>query len=309
MIYRDQFPLSMTKNFKNRIWNLQEKYTPYIFLLPFILVFCTFMAYPLAKSIYMSFTCTNGPKSIVWIGLDNFIFLFKDKNFWTAVRNTFVFAAFSVFLQLPCSLGLAILVNKKWLKGKNIFRFSFFAPYLCGTVFVAVLFSVLLVPRFGLVNRALHFITGYGLDLKWLGEASMVMPTLVLITLWLFTGFNMIYFIAALQSVDKGLYEAAEIDGANSFQKFLHVTLPGIKPVAVFVVIMSTIGSLQLFELPYVLLGGPGPNQAGLTIVMYLYQTGFETGNLGYASAIGWVLVVIIMSVSLFQLWLGRSKK
>ncbi len=137
----------------------------------------------------------------------------------------------------------------------------------------------------------------------------MVMPTLVLITLWLFTGFNMIYFIAALQSVDKGLYEAAEIDGASSFQKFLHVTLPGIKPVAVFVVIMSTIGSLQLFELPYVLLGGPGPNQAGLTIVMYLYQTGFETGNLGYASAIGWVLVIIIMSVSLFQLWLGRSKK
>ena len=288
---------------------MQEKYTPYIFLLPFIFVFVAFMAYPLAKSIYLSFTCTNGPKSVVWVGLDNFKFMLKDKSFWIAVKNTFIFAAFSVFLQLPCSLALALFVNKKWVRGKNIFRFAFFAPYLCGTVFVAVLFSVLLVPRFGLVNRALYFLTGHGLDLKWLGEASMVMPSLVLITLWLFTGFNMIYFIAALQSVDKGLYEAAEIDGANSFQKFIHVTLPGIKPVAVFVVIMSTIGSLQLFELPFVLLGGAGPNQAGLTIVMYLYQTGFDTGNLGYASAIGWALVVLIMSVSLFQFWLGRNKK
>jgi ABC-type sugar transport system permease subunit len=143
--------------------------------------------------------------------------------------------------------------------------------------------------------------------LRWLGEPYLVMPALIIITLWLYTGFNMIYFLAALQNVDRGLYEAAEIDGANNWQKFWHVTLPGIKPIAVFVVVMSTIGSFQLFELPFVLLNGSGPNQAGLTIVMYLYQTGFETGDLGYASAIGWVLVVMIMGFSLLQLRLGRS--
>lgn len=299
----------MKKRAKYSFWHLQHKVTPYIFVSPFILLFCAFMLYPLIKSIYLAFTCTNGPHSIVFVGIDNFTYLLSDKTFWIAVKNTLTYALYSVAFQLPCSLGLALLLNHVWLKGKNIFRFAFFAPYLCGNVFVAVLFSVLFVPQFGLINRTIHWVSGSGLDIKWLSNPSLVMPALIIVTLWLFTGFNMIYFLAALQNVDQQLYEAADIDGATSWQKFRHVTLPGIKPIALFVVIMSTIGSFKLFELPYILLNSSGgPDRAGLTIVMYLYQTGFETGNLGYACAIGWALVALVMTISIIQLYIGRDK-
>ena len=128
------------------------------------------------------------------------------------------------------------------------------------------------------------------------------MPALVIVSLWMYCGFNMIYFLAALQAVDQELYEAARVDGANAWHQFRAVTLPGIRPVAIFVLITATIGSFQLFELPYVMLGnGAGPNKAGLTIVMYLYQTGFVSGDLGLASAIGWTLALGILVISMIQ--------
>ena len=234
--------MSTHRAWSERIWRWQHKGTPYLFVLPYVLLFCVFMLYPLLKSIYLAGTCTNGPRSIVWVGLDNFTFLAQDPSFWIAVRNTAVYALSSVCLQLPCSLGLALLLNRIWLRGRSVFRFAFFAPFLCGQVFVAVLFNVLFVPRFGLINRALHGLTGHGLDLRWLSDPHLIMPALIIITLWLYTGFNMIYFLAALQQVDRNLYEAAEIDGAGAWSTFLHVTLPGIRPVALFVVVMSTIG-------------------------------------------------------------------
>ena len=144
---------------------------------------------------------------------------------------------------------------------------------------------------------------GTPLDIKWLQNQNLVMPALVLTSLWMYIGFNMIYFLAALQSVDQELYEAAKVDGANGWHQFRAVTVPGIKPVAIFVLLTSTIGSFQLFELPYILLGnGSGPNKAGLTIVMYLYNSGFVTGDLGYASAIGWTLALGVMIISLVQM-------
>ncbi len=282
-------------------WTFQRRAAPYVFISPFVILFCVFMAYPLAQSIRYAFLATNGPKITEFVGLDNFRFLLEDPDFWTALKNTAAFAFFSVFLQLPLSLGLAVLLNSRWLRGRNFFRLAFFSPHLVGQVFVAVLFSLIFAPRFGLLNRALDAVFGFGLDTRWLMNPSLVMPALVLAALWMYVGFNMIYFLAALQAVDRDLYEAAQIDGAGRWRQFLHVTLPSIKPVAVFVVLMSTIGSFQLFELPFVLLGGPGPDNAGLTIVMYLYQTGFKTGDLGYASAIGWVLVLIILTISLIQ--------
>ena len=282
-------------------WAFQRNAAPYVFVAPFIIVFCTFMLYPLIQSILLAFQTTSGPRSSVFVGLDNFRFMLQDRDFWIALKNTATFTFFSVFLQLPLSLGLALLLNARWVKGRNFFRLAFFSPHLVGQVFVAVLFSLIFIPRFGLLNRVIHAVAGVGLETKWLMNPNLVMPALVLTALWMYVGFNMIYFLAALQAVDRNLYEAAQVDGANAWQQFLHVTLPGIKPVAVFVVIMSTIGSFQLFELPFVLLKGAGPNNAGLTIVMYLYNTGFSSGDLGYASAIGWALVLIILTVSLIQ--------
>ncbi|MGQ9880276.1 MAG: carbohydrate ABC transporter permease [Armatimonadota bacterium] len=282
---------------------LQYRLAPYLFVSPFLILFATFGVYPIVKSLLLSFYVTNGPKSAVFVGLQNFWFLLSDPDFHTAVWNTAVFAFWSVFLQLPLSLGLALLLNSIWVKRRELLRLAFFSPNLLGQVFVGVLFSVLFIPQYGLVNRFLHAIANIPLDTKWLANPNLVMPALVLTSLWMYVGFNMIYFLAALQAVDKDLYEAATVDGANAWHQFWAVTLPGIKPVAVFVLVMSTIGSFQLFELPWIMLNNSaGPDQAGLTIVMYLYQTGFVTGDLGYASAVGWTLALGVLLISLFQM-------
>lgn len=291
-------------------FRLQHRYAPYIFVAPFVVLFLTFTLYPLAKSVQLSLYITSGPKSQVFVGLENFRFLFGDPAFHKAVANTCLYALCSVFLQLPLSLGLAMLLNSSLVKGRDFFRFSFFSPHLVGQVFVAVLFSVIFIPKFGLLNRVLHVLFGVAIDTKWLGDPGLVMPALVLTSLWMYVGFNMIYFLAALQSVDRSLYEAAQVDGANALQQFLHVTLPGIRGVAVFVAVLSTIGSFQLFELPYVMLNNTaGPDNSGLTVVMYLYQNGFVAGDLGYASAIGWTLTFGVLVISLVQMRLSGTWK
>jgi ABC-type sugar transport system permease subunit len=295
-------------------FRLQHKAAPYIFVSPFLILFCAFGLWPIVKSMILSLYVTSGPKDQVFVGLANFRFLLSDADFHIAVWNTAVFAFWSVFVQLPLALGLALLLSQRWLKGREWFRLAFFSPNLLGQVFVGVLFSVLFVPQYGLLNTVLHAATAWlhgllpwipivALDTKWLANPALVMPALVLTSLWMYVGFNMIYFLAALQAVDRDLYEAATVDGANAWQQFRAVTLPGIRPVAVFVLITSTIGSFQLFELPYIMLGnGPGPNKAGLTIVMYLYQTGFVSGDLGYASAVGWTLALGLLIISLVQM-------
>ncbi len=284
----------------------QRRYAPYLFVSPFLAMFLVFSLYPLLKSLILAFYITNGPKSSLFAGLENFRFLLHDPDFHTAVWNTTVYAFFSVALQLPVALGLALLLNSRLVRARNFFRLAFFSPNLVGQVFVAVLFGVIFLPEFGLLNRALHWLIGLPRETKWLQTPELVMPALVFTSLWMYVGFNMIYFLAALQAVDRDLYDAAAVDGANTFQRFLHVTLPAIRPVAVFVLVLATIGSFQLFELPFVLLGqGPGPDNAGLTVVMYLYINGFEAGDLGYASAVGWALAFIILVFSLAQLHLS----
>lgn len=291
-------------------FRLQHRYAPYLFVAPFVVLFLVFTLYPLIKSILLSFYITNGPKSQIFVGMDNFRFLWSDPAFHKAVWNTSFYAMCSVFMQLPLSLGLALLLNNQLVKGRDFFRFSFFSPHLVGQVFVAVLFSVIFIPKFGLLNRVLHALFGTAIDTKWLGNPELVMPALVLTSLWMYVGFNMIYFLAALQSVDKELYEAAQVDGAGRIKQFLHVTVPGIRSVAVFVTVLSTIGSFQLFELPYVMLNNTaGPDNAGLTVVMYLYQNGFVSGDLGYASAIGWTLTMGVLVISLIQMRLTGSWK
>lgn len=293
------------------LFRLQHRYAPYLFVAPFVLLFLTFTLYPIVKSLSLSFYITNGPKSQIFVGWDNFVFLWSDPAFHRAVLNTCQYALSSVFLQLPLSLGLALLLNSRLVRGRNFFRFGFFSPHLVGQVFVAVLFSVVFIPKFGLLNRVMHALVGTPIDTKWLGSPELVMPALVLTSLWMYVGFNMIYFLAALQAVDKELYEAAQVDGAGPFRQFVHITLPGIRSVAVFVTVLSTIGSFQLFELPYVMLGNTaGPDNAGLTVVMYLFQNGFISGDLGYASAIGWTLTMGVLVISLVQMRLtGTWKK
>jgi len=283
----------------------QRGLAPYLFLAPYLVVMLLFTIYPLLNAGVLAFQQTNGPATRAFVGLDNFRFLLSDPTFYQALWNTTIFAACSVLIQLPLSLGLALLLNsgKGWARG--LLRLVLFSPNLVGQIFVGVLFSVLFTARYGLVNRFLQTLFGWGLEQQWLQDPSLVMPAIVITALWLYIGFNMIYFLAALQSVDKTLEEAARVDGASRFQVFWHVTLPSMRHVVVFVVVTSLIGSYQLFELPLALLSasnGRGPDNAGLTVITYLYDVGFVTGDLGLGSAVGWVLALIIFTLSMLQI-------
>jgi len=303
---------SQTRNTGGGWQRWQQRAAPYLFIAPFLILFSVFGIYPIIKSLSLALYATAGPKDQAFVGLGNFAFLARDADFHKAVGNTVTYAFFMIVLQIPLALGLAILLTQTWLKGRNAFRWAVFSPNLMGSVFVGVLFSKILEPRYGIFNRFLEWAThgAVSADTKWLSDPHLVMPALIITSLWMAVGFSMIYFLAALQAVDKELYEAARIDGAGAWAQFQHVTVPGIKPVLVFVLVTTTIGSLQLFELPFTLLGGAGPDNSGLTVVMYLYNNGFVNGDLGFASAVGWSLALGILLLSLAQMQLtGGFKK
>lgn len=300
----------MTKSiYSQPKYSLQSKSVPWIFLAPFLILTAMFFLYPFFSAIILAFHQTNGPASEVFVGFDNFSFVLTDPDFHTAIINTTIFAFASIFVQLPLSLGLAILLNNTKSKTTAFFRLIIFSPHLVGPIFVGVLFSVIFMPRYGLFNRFLQHLTGWGLEKQWLADSSLVMPALIIISMWMYVGFNMIYFLAALQDVDQGLVEAAKIDGAGPWNIFFNITVPAIKPIAVFVVIMSTIGSYQLFELPYALLQGYGPKNSGLTIVGYLYNSAFASGDLGTGAAVGWILSLIIFTISMMQMKISKYIK
>ena len=283
------------------------RWVPYVFLAPYAVLTLVFFAWPFLDALLLAFQQTNGPVSRVFVGLDNFRFLAGNADFHTALRNTALLAAANVLLALPLSLGLALLLHATSSRFRGVFRLLLFSPHFVGQVFVGILFAVLLVPRYGLLNRFLQALFGWGLETPWLQDPALVLPAIVLAHLWLNAGFNMIYFLAALQTVDQNLVDAARIDGAGSWRVFRHVTLPAIKPIIVFVLVVTTIGSFQLFELPYTLLRGFGPANAGLTAVGFLYTSAFESGDLGLAAAVGWILAVLIFAASLAQLRVLRN--
>jgi len=275
----------------------------WIFLAPFLILFAAFVLYPAVRSVPLAFEQTYGPGVRVPVGARNFVYLVEDPLFWRAVRNTLIYTLGTLVLQLPIAFALALALNARRLKGRAVYRLVFFSPQLMGIVFASILSGLVFEKRFGLVNRVLAGVTGERglLAVPWLQEH--VMATLVIVSIWLYAGFNMVYFLAALQNVDHELVEASEIDGAGPIARLRHVVFPSIRPVATFVVVLSMLGSLQLFELPYVLLdGGGGPNNQGLTVVMYLYHSGFRFGDLGYASAIGWALAVPLITLGLIQM-------
>lgn len=299
----------------------------WLFLAPFLAVFAVFTLYPLGLSGVLAMQRTHGPGHSIFVGLQNFRGLLADPLFHRAALNTFVYTLGSVFVQLPMALGLAMLLNRPGLRGRGVYRLIFFSPQLMGLVFVAMLAVLVFEKQTGLLNVVLERALGgwlepgqvffwrsrslagvTWLDFPWL--QTFVMPMLILASLWMYVGYNMVYFLAALQGVDRSLIEASSVDGAGPLVRFWHVTVPAIRPVASFVVLLSVVGSLQLFELPYIILDQTaGPENRGLTIVMYLYQNGFEQGDLGYASAIGWILGLILALAAIIQFrWLRKEE-
>lgn len=282
---------------------------PWFFIAPFVVIFGIFAVWPLVRSLQLAFEQTCGAQTHVFVGLKNFRYLVLDPMFWQAMGNTVLFSVGTVAVQVPLALSLALLLNRPDLRGRAIFRLIFFSPSLIGMVFVAMLFSPLLEKRTGLVNIWLHaLLPAWNIEFAWLETYSMT--ALILASVWMGAGFMMVYFLAALQHVPRELTEAASIDGAGPWQRFWHVILPEIRPIVGLMTLLAAVGSMQLFDLPYLLLGETGGlSGRGLTIVMYLYQTGFTVGDLGYASAIGWVLALLLIGLALVQRRLARRAR
>ena len=272
---------------------------PYLFLSPFLFLFCGFFLYPLLRSFILSFCTTIGSNHVRFIGLANYRYLSHDILFFGALLNTAVYVLLFLVIQIPLSLFLAVQLNNQRVIGRNVLRFAFFSTSLVGPVFVGVIFAQFLNPRHDLIAISAGRWIGHPVSIPWLTHPVMARIAVLFAWLWLSVGFGMMYLLAALQSVDPQLYEAADIDGAGAWARFWQITLPGVRPVLVFLIVVGLISGFQLFELPYVLLQGPGPGYSGFTVVMYLFSIGFQQGNLGYASAIGWALVLITVLVTI----------
>ncbi|MBL1118969.1 sugar ABC transporter permease [Streptomyces sp. 110] len=270
---------------------------PYLFILPALALFAAFKLYPIGWSFVLSLHRTVGGTD-TFVGGDNYRRLVDDPLFWTALKNTAVVLAVQVPVMLALATGLAVALNSTLLHGRSVFRLGFFLPMVTGLVAYGIVFSVLLHQEYGLVN---WFLELFGADgVPWLTDPLWAKISIGLALTWHYTGYNAVILLARLQTVPKELYDAAAVDGAGPWQSFRQVTLPGIRPALLLTTVLSTIGTLQLFDEPYILTGG-GPDNATLTIGVYLYQTAFKYFDFGYASAIAYVLAVLIGILGLIQ--------
>ncbi len=287
----------------------QSTMAAYIFLTPALSAIFIFFFLPVVAAFLISFTdfdiYTLGDiGTLRFIGLQNYFELFKDPLFFTALKNTFYFVILAGPLSIAVSLSAALLLNSKLVKFKSIFRLSYFIPVVTTLVAVAIVWRFIYHPKFGILNYVLSLIGISQID--WLGEPSLAMPAIVLMSVWKNFGYNMIIFIAGLQNIPEDLYEAASIEGAGPWQKFKSITLPMLAPTTVFISIITMIGYFQLFAEPYIMTQG-GPLNSTLSIVQYMYQEGFRWWNMGYSASIAFILFFIIMVGTVIQLKVQKS--
>lgn len=280
----------------------RKKLTPYLFLTPFLILFIVFVIYPIFNSLYLSFHETSA-KNNVFIGLTNYKNVLTDKVFWKSLLNVLFILLFQVPIMLMLSTILANLLNSE-IKFKSLFRLFIFLPVLIDLVTYSIVFSIFFNEQFGLINYLLELI--HIGPIKWLTGAWGAKFLIIIAVTWRWTGYNTIILLSGLQSINKGLYEAAEIEGANSIDKFLKITVPLLKPILLFCAIISTIGTIQLFTEPSILTAG-GPNRETYTPIMYLYNYGFNTFKFGYASAVAYIITVIVFIFSLIQIKISKD--
>ncbi|MBM7839489.1 lactose/L-arabinose transport system permease protein [Alkalihalobacillus xiaoxiensis] len=281
----------------------RSKATPYLFLAPAVLLFLMFTAYPIIASVVLSFQRFEGG-AYTFTGFDNYIRLFYDPIFRTALKNTFIIFILQVPLMLFLSMVLATVLNSQLLRLKGFFRVSFFLPAVTSLVAYSLLFSVLLQDN-GLINE---LITNLGMSaIPWLTDGTWAKISIVLAMTWRWTGYNMIIYLAALQNIPHEMYEAAKMDGAGKIRQFFSITIPSLKPVILFTGILSTIGTLQLFDEPFNLTSG-GPANSTMTLGLYIYENGFEYFDFNYASAVAYVVVMLVAVLSIIQFKLTGDK-
>ncbi|WP_327035263.1 sugar ABC transporter permease [Micromonospora ureilytica] len=275
------------------------------FILPNFLGFALLTLLPVVVLFYVAFTNWNVFGVAEWTGTANFRRMWDDSSFWTALRNTVYYAVFHIPLTLVAALGLALLLNRK-LRGVRFFRTIAFFPYITSIVAIAVVWNQLFSPEYGPINALLGAV-GVDDPPGWTASATWSMPAVIIVGTWRYMGYYMLLFLAGLQTIPAQLYEAAETDGASPWQRFVHVTLPGLRTTTFFVTVLLTIESFKVFDLILVMTGG-GPGQSTLVLSQYIYQKGFEENQFGYASAVSIVLFGICFGITVIQFMVNKRR-
>ena len=275
----------------------------WLFVAPALILIFVFFFLPVAASLLLSVTdfdiyAVGDPSNARFIGWANCYRLLRSPEFWNALKNTFIFALVGGPLTVGASLAAAMLVNAKLTRFRGFFRTVYFIPFVTTLVAVAIVWRYLYHPQYGLLNYVLGW---FGIDpIDWLGDPRWAMPAIILMAVWKNFGYNMLIFIAGLQSIPDELYEAARIDGAGALKQFRHVTLPMLAPTTLFVAVITMIGFFQLFSEPYVMTQG-GPLRATTSIVLLMYEEGFRWWRMGAAAAIAFFLFALIAAGTLLQ--------
>ena len=279
---------------------------PYWLLAPFLILFAVFGLFPLLFSLWLAFNHwepTSGLAAMDWVGWGNFAFALQDEWFWKSLFNTLWLGVASAVPQHLIAIPLAVALNSMASRRRNVLVGIYFMPYITSTVAIAILFGSLFSTDYGLINAALGAIRSLpGLEwllpaeaIDWLNDPDRLKPAIATVVFWRYVGFNVVLYLAALQTIPKDLYEAATMDGAGRWQQFRFITLPGLKAMLLFGVTLSIIGSMQLFEEPFILTNGRGGNdQAGMTSAVYLYRLAFDFNDFGAASAMSWLLFLLL---------------
>jgi multiple sugar transport system permease protein len=288
--------------------NWRDAVSGYTFMTPAILILGGFLLLPIAYAIFLSFHKVNllGTVSYKFTGTANFERMLDDSRLWIALRNTFKYALIVVPSQTILALVLAAILNMK-LRYRNFFRVAFYLPTVTSSA-VLVLIFMWIYNKNGLLN---YFLEMVGLPTyNWLGDPSVALLGIMIMNIWSTAPLFMVIYLAALQDIPETLYEAAEIDGANAWKKFWRITVPQLKPVTFYVVVMGIIGTFQLFDQSYIFSAGSGgPNNATLTMVLLIYQYAFKSLDMGYASALAFLLAVVIMLITVIQRMIFKEEK
>ena len=284
----------------------RRRFIPYLFISPFFVLFFVFGLFPLGFSIWLSLHQWNpaaGLQAMEWVGLENYLFTLADPWFHTSLWNTLWFAVVSGVPQHLVAVPLAYFIHRRLRRSRNAVVGAYFVPYITSSVAIALIFATLFSKDYGAINAllaALDRVPGLAAlipdePVNWLGDAAFTKPAVAFVVFWRYLGWNLVLYLSALQTIDNDLYEAATLDGANGWQQFRWIALPLLKPMMYFAVTLTIIGNLQLFEEPFILVDGEsGVAQSVMTTAIFMYRTAFSDGDFGTASAISWLLFLLI---------------
>lgn len=327
-------PKSFKPTFSMRLFAFQRKFAPYLFIAPFFILFIIFGFFPMLFSMYLSFQSWNpiqGLGAMKFVGWENYLWVFTDPDFYKALYNTLWIGITSGIAQHVVAIPLAFILVLNMKSWRHPFTAAYFIPFITSTVAIAMVFGTIFGTQYGTLNQALMALSNSAPieflragaftswmvawvpeePVKWLGRAKNIKPAIAILVFWKYFGWNTVLYSAGLATIPKEYYDAAEIDGANGIQRFRHISLPLLRPVMFFAISLTIIGSMQLFEEPFIMVGASpmgGINNAGMTVANYLYREGFNYSQMGSAAATSWILFLIIGVMTAIQFALtGRE--